>query len=150
MALVYEKIYQSESIKNINLKQYIKSLIEHIKKTHVKDISFVLDIEPELEFDLEIMNPLGLILNEAVMNSLKHGFVGRSAGEIAIEVKYIQQSQRIQVVYKDCSSKVIMSYFSKVIMSYFRYIDIGGQHGGKSHNEHKRTKESRNNSKGYQ
>ncbi len=90
MALIHEKLYQSESLAKIDFHEYIKSLTSYLflsygatgrairSKILVKDISL----------DVDTTIPCALIINELVSNSLKHAFpISRrsdEAGEIRI------------------------------------------------------------------
>ena len=89
MALVHKKLYESEDLSKINLKDYYHSLIELIKETYTtpeKDINISLsgDDVPVL---IDVAMPLGLILNELVTNSLMYAFSERTEGRIDIHIQ---------------------------------------------------------------
>ena len=76
MALIHEKLYQNETLSNIDFGVYIEELVNVIVKTHVSSDSDVsLDIQSE-PVDLPITKaiPCGLVINEIVTNSLKYAF----------------------------------------------------------------------------
>jgi PAS domain S-box-containing protein len=86
MALVHEKLYQTEDLANINLRVYIKSLVHSIFDSYGKDREKIMsqfDIG-EITLDIDTAIPLGLIINELVSNSLKYAFSENGAGEIGI------------------------------------------------------------------
>ena len=49
------------------------------------NIDFVIDVE-EVIFDIDILIPLGLIINEAVSNSIKYAFPNHEDGIISIKL----------------------------------------------------------------
>jgi two-component sensor histidine kinase len=88
ISLVHEKLYESNDFININLKEYVTSLVGNIKdsfsvdpdkiKVHIRiGEAVVLDINQVLHF--------GLIINELITNSFKYAFPGARKGNINIE-----------------------------------------------------------------
>lgn len=89
MALIHEKLYQNESLSQINFNQYIKELVEVIQRSHQQkgtDLNIDLDIE-NIKFPITKAIPCGLIINEIVTNSLKHAFDGVQNPNISISLK---------------------------------------------------------------
>jgi PAS domain S-box-containing protein len=83
MALIHEKLYQNETLSNINFAKYIKDLVDVIDKTHRTDsypIQIQLDLEP-VEFTITQAIPCGLLLNEIFTNAYKHAFDDSFKGE---------------------------------------------------------------------
>lgn len=76
MAMVHEKLYQSEDLKDINFKEYIESLVSDLFYSYgVKKGTIDLKIDMDnLEIDIDTAIPCGLIVNELVTNSLKYAF----------------------------------------------------------------------------
>ncbi|MBL0745654.1 histidine kinase dimerization/phosphoacceptor domain -containing protein [Chryseolinea lacunae] len=75
ISLVHQKLYQSEDLASINMKVYIEDLVLSLRDTFrsEKSIAYLLDIEP-VELDVSQAVPIGLILNEAITNSIKYAF----------------------------------------------------------------------------
>jgi two-component sensor histidine kinase len=76
MVLIHQKLYSKEELVGINTKDYFQDLAKDVFESHQfqdKRISYELNIEP-LVLDLETITPLGLILNELIINALKHAF----------------------------------------------------------------------------
>ena len=89
MALVHENLYKSSNIGKTSMKEYIHMLAANIYTSFgiTNDIiNFRLETNA-IEFGLDTIIPLGLILNEAISNSLKHAFPDNMKGEIYIELK---------------------------------------------------------------
>lgn len=88
MSLVHQKLYQSDNLSAINMAEYIHELVDYLKDSfHTgRRIQFNLQIEP-VKLNVSHCVPLGLILNEAITNSLKHAFPDNKEGMIEIALK---------------------------------------------------------------
>jgi two-component sensor histidine kinase/ABC-type amino acid transport substrate-binding protein len=97
---VHEKIYQSPNLNETKLKEYITSLVDTIivNYTQKNKVRVEYDIEP-INIDIENMIPLAIILNEFVINSLKHGLKNKEEGYIYISFK--QQGINYILNYSD-------------------------------------------------
>jgi len=76
MALIHEKLYESESLAKVNLADYIHSLLGNLLASYgltQNNIQLLLKIE-QVDMDLDTVVPCALIINELVSNSLKHAF----------------------------------------------------------------------------
>jgi two-component sensor histidine kinase len=88
IALVHEKIYHSDDLSKIDLKQYITELASNIGSSFTSTNVLRLTAESNIdEVDLKALIPLALILNELITNSLKYGIEGIHNGEIKISVE---------------------------------------------------------------
>jgi two-component sensor histidine kinase len=77
MALVHEMLYKSQDLSQIALRDYIESLSSSVRRSYALPdaiIEFELKIPDSIYFDIDRMIPIGLILNEAISNSLKYAF----------------------------------------------------------------------------
>ncbi len=89
MALVHENLYKSHNIAKTSLKEYIVMLAKNIYSSYgvsFERVKFYCDTKA-IEFGLDTIIPLGLILNESISNSLKHAFPGEASGHINIMLK---------------------------------------------------------------
>ena len=79
MAIVHEKLYNSENLVKICFKDYIKDLANSLFLTYrcSKRIKLTKNID-NIFFDVNTAIPCGLIINELITNSLKHAFPGSS------------------------------------------------------------------------
>ncbi len=88
MALVHEKLYQSEDLARINFREYIESLIRNLTSTyaiHPNHFDLKLEIE-KFTLDIETAIPLGLVINELVTNAMKHAFTDGRKGIIKVSL----------------------------------------------------------------
>jgi two-component sensor histidine kinase len=88
MALVHERLYQSGTLSSIRLDGYVGELCEQLAgaaSAAQHGITVQVEAEP-LEVGLDVAVPLGLLLNELVTNSLKHGFPDGRRGHVRVGV----------------------------------------------------------------
>jgi PAS domain S-box-containing protein len=88
MALIHERLYQSENLARINLGEYLRNLTRDLFRSYgVGGITLKLEAE-EIPLDVDSAIPCGLIVNELVSNALKYAFPGGKSGEV--EVKFAE------------------------------------------------------------
>jgi two-component sensor histidine kinase len=87
MALIHQKLYQSEGLARIPMQAYIKELVAYLRDSYrlSQPVRFRLEVE-SIEIDVTQAVPLGLILNEAVTNACKYAFPGGRAGTVNISL----------------------------------------------------------------
>jgi two-component sensor histidine kinase len=85
MSMIHDKLYQSENLSMIDMPSYILDLTYYLSDSFDvrKQIRFSLDIE-KVDFPLSHSVPIGLILNEAVTNSIKYAFPKNKQGVVKI------------------------------------------------------------------
>lgn len=101
MALVHEKLYQSEDFARIDIKDYIGSLVRNIMGTFAggRSISTVMDIAP-IFLDIDILVPVGLIINELLTNAVKYAFEGVDDPEIRVVMEK-EDEGRVRLLVSD-------------------------------------------------
>lgn len=89
MALVHEKLYQSENFSGIRLKEYIPELCSHITDLYP-------DLKNKIKTDFNIDDsfldiikgiPFGILVNEIINNSCKHAFHGTENNAISVTIR---------------------------------------------------------------
>jgi two-component sensor histidine kinase/tetratricopeptide (TPR) repeat protein len=85
MSLIHQKLYNTENVSSIVMSSYIRELATYLNDSFNtgQRIRFEYDIEP-LEMDVSQAIPVGLILNEAITNSIKYAFPDGRNGVISI------------------------------------------------------------------
>ena len=89
MALVYNKLYQSENLANINMNDYINELTAGLVKSYASnpDRIAVSTVSTGVYLTVDIAIPCGLVINELVTNSLKYAFPENKTGQISVSLK---------------------------------------------------------------
>ena len=75
MSLIHQKLYEKESLIDIDIKDYLNTLIKNLIETSAVNERIVYTVDSSLvNVNAKSIVPLGLIVNELVSNSLKHAF----------------------------------------------------------------------------
>lgn len=90
MGILHQKLYQSEHLAFIEMRNYFENLCINILDSYNESDRIKVRIEmPELEFDVDTAVPLGLIVNELLTNSLKYAFPKGENGTIELSLKKV-------------------------------------------------------------
>ncbi|MCE9540063.1 MAG: PAS domain S-box protein, partial [Bacteroidetes bacterium] len=88
MAKIHEMLYNTQDMSEINFADYVLELVHRLiystKETH-QNIKLKVDIK-SIYFTINTAIPLGLLINEIITNSLKHGITENSKGEISVSI----------------------------------------------------------------
>jgi two-component sensor histidine kinase len=85
IALIHQRLYQSDSPGFISMPEYITELVSYLKDSF--DLGNHINFRKEVDhtyINVSQAVPLGLILNEAITNAIKYAFINKADGEIAI------------------------------------------------------------------
>ncbi|HRI00572.1 MAG TPA: sensor histidine kinase [Saprospiraceae bacterium] len=74
IALIHEQLYNTGEFEKIELKVYIRQLLEHYLTLHTSTTQFEYNIQAfeEIHLNLETVIPIGIICTELISNSLKY------------------------------------------------------------------------------
>lgn len=88
ISLIHQKLYQDENVSGISVRTYISELISHLSSSFGTNgrISFKIEAE-NLLLDVAQAVPIGLVMNEAITNSIKYAFPEDGKGFIHIVLK---------------------------------------------------------------
>jgi len=103
MAMIHEKLYRTDSLITINLLEYVDTLASTIISDFSATESLItLDLvcDPTIEMTIDAGIPLGLIINELLTNSFKHGFSQNQKGTISIRVMHMDEDW-LDIIYRD-------------------------------------------------
>ncbi len=89
MSLIHQRLYQTDKVTNINIKEYINDLADSLMSAYGHtpddfDLRIIVEKEP-LDVDLAI--PLGLIINELLTNSFKYAYQEIERPSLIISLK---------------------------------------------------------------
>lgn len=102
MALIHEKLYQSEDLARIDFAEYARDLATNLFRSYGVNLSTItLTIDAGNVFlDIDTAIPCGLIINELVSNSLKYAFPEGQAGEIQIALRS-DHDRKLRLIVRD-------------------------------------------------
>lgn len=86
MALVHDKLYKTSNLTDIEMSKYVEELVRSLHDTFIgpqQDISLKFEID-DISLDIDQAIPCGLLINEIVVNSFKHGFKNKDKGSLKI------------------------------------------------------------------
>ncbi len=99
MALVHERLYGTEDLSRVEIGSYIRSLANDIITSHGANVA--VDVEAdEIVFGLDVAIPCGLMLNELIVNAVKHAFPNGRKGSLRITLSR-QEDQRYLLTIQD-------------------------------------------------
>ncbi|MCF0054758.1 tetratricopeptide repeat protein [Dyadobacter sp. CY356] len=99
MSMIHQKLYQTDKLNSIEISPYIHELVQYLKDSfqNKPTVIFNLDID-RVEMNISHSIPLGLILNEAIINSLKYAFPNDRPGKIDISFKERKSSHFVLTI----------------------------------------------------
>jgi PAS domain S-box-containing protein len=103
MALVHEKLYRATDFTDIDFSGYLDSLINEIMNTckvSKSKVSVSVKIDKGLILPIDISIPLGLLINELLVNTIKHAFPADTEGKINVSLQHVDDNTA-RLVVKD-------------------------------------------------
>jgi two-component system, sensor histidine kinase PdtaS len=85
ISLIHQKLYQNENLALIEMSSYLPELVNYLRDIYdIRNyIAFKLDFV-HLQIDISQAVSIGLILNEALTNAIKHAFPERDKGDTIV------------------------------------------------------------------
>lgn len=88
ISLIHQRLYQSENSSLIYLPPYVEELVEYLKDSFDNGgrILFETELDP-VKLDVAKAIPLGLIINEGIVNAVKYAFPNQQKGKVSVRLK---------------------------------------------------------------
>lgn len=89
IALVHEKLYQTDNFAAIKVSEYIKQLVMGIANSFNdpnKNVENRFDCE-DVSMNINQAIPFSLLVNEGVVNAYKHAYIGLKSGVLTVQLK---------------------------------------------------------------
>ncbi len=110
MGILHQKLYQSDHLASIEMKNYFQNLCENLldsyNETHRIKVSVDMD---EIEMDVDTAIPVGLIVNELLTNSLKYAFPMGKNGEVKLSLKNTDKEHFVLTISDNGVGKILNS-----------------------------------------
>lgn len=108
MSLVHQEMYETSDFTSIDLKSYITSLIENVKRLHVgSSFEYTLNFDEARSCNVETAIPIGLIFNEIIANFFKH-VLSKTEASFSISLEKKQSNYRL--LYNDNGNGFPLDY----------------------------------------
>ena len=92
MALIHEKLYQSDDPERVDLKPYVEDLVRNIARTFSREgmsIDLKVDVQ-DLKLNPETAVSCGFIINELITNSYKYAFPHDRDGKVLVQLSELE------------------------------------------------------------
>jgi len=100
MALIHQDLYRADDPRGIAMRPYVQKLIQGLLESHGITEDRI-RIEPQIDdirLDVDTAVPIGLILNELLVNAMKHAFPEGRAGRIVVSLRLSGDELQLDVV----------------------------------------------------
>ncbi|MFO7895811.1 MAG: sensor histidine kinase, partial [Candidatus Cloacimonadales bacterium] len=89
LSLVQSKLYESDNLSEINLRNFISELVQYLlKHFSINPARIKLDLQlQDVTLLIDYALPIGLVINEIVSNIFMHAFPEQTEGEIKISLE---------------------------------------------------------------
>ncbi|MDX1445325.1 sensor histidine kinase [Lishizhenia sp.] len=98
IAEIHNMLYNESFLENVDIKEYLQSLCNHLLRTSNSPLDLNLEVE-DISLNMDYALPLGLVVNELFTNSVKHAFKDVEKGEITI--KFYEEDGEYHLKYSD-------------------------------------------------
>ncbi|MEX0724362.1 MAG: sensor histidine kinase [Gracilimonas sp.] len=110
MALIHDKLYQTQKYRVVRLDNYLKDLITTIHQTYTDErhsVSLNFDLK-EVSLSVDKAVVCGLLVNELVVNAFKYAFKDNDAGMLTVVLK--KEGEKIQFSISDNGPGLPMAF----------------------------------------
>lgn len=99
ISLIHQKLYQSENLSVINMSSYINEVVDYLSQNLDTNHNTIRCTEIQaIELDVAQAVPVGLIINEAVTNSIKYAFPHERGGKIEIQMYHTDAGEVLLLI----------------------------------------------------
>lgn len=100
MSLLYEKIYQSENVQEVSVRDYLPALLDQVVSNfpNAQNVRVECSVQ-DFKVKPKVAQNLGIIYNELLTNIMKYAFTGRSEGLIQFTATCV--SGQVRLVLQD-------------------------------------------------
>ena len=100
MEVLYDRLYRTENLREMSIKDYLPPLVEEIIGLFPKQSSIPIETRiDDFVLGVNLLSLVGMIVNELLTNAMKYAFIGRDEGLITVAATI--QGQRATLVIED-------------------------------------------------
>lgn len=95
MAMIHQRLYMDKDLASIDVKDYLENLSRSLAGSYgytEQNIRTNVHL-PDTSLDIDLVMPIGLIVNELVTNAFKHAFTGIKEPSVTISLQQTQAKQ---------------------------------------------------------
>lgn len=107
LMIIYEYLYNTESLATINLKEYLETLIKNIAAAYQNEAIHVRYTLEKIAIDFDRATSLGIVLNEILNNSFKHNI---SQKELTVDIRLYRYGDEVKLLLQDNSESFKENY----------------------------------------
>ncbi|MFZ1331529.1 MAG: tetratricopeptide repeat protein [Flavobacteriales bacterium] len=99
MALIHQDLYHADDLRGVDMVIYIEKLVKGLIKSHEVDpqrITVQVNVDP-IRIDLDTAIPIGLILNELIVNALKYAYPDERTGLLNVALREQENALDLEV-----------------------------------------------------
>jgi two-component sensor histidine kinase len=101
MSLVHSQLYETADLTDIDFEKYTNELGRQLILSYCGSRDDCIKINTKasnIRFGIDTAIPCGLILNELIVNSIKHAFNGKNSGIIDVDIKELSAEKYLLTV----------------------------------------------------
>ncbi len=132
IALLHEQLYQSKNLGEVAVTPYAEALIQTLARASAqRPVRFNVD-GGKITLPVDSAVPFGLILNELIMNCLKHAFLGEVVVDPRVEVILKRVGADLELVVSDNGRGLAANFDPSTMQSLGMHLvmALAGQLGG--------------------
>jgi two-component sensor histidine kinase len=100
LAGIHEELYQSDSFDQVDLGAYARGVVDQVVGLYPTQFELEMHIEAAtINAPVDISVPVGLILSELVLNSVKHAFPGDRRGTLSVSMT--RAGDQVELIVSD-------------------------------------------------
>ena len=99
MTLIHRNLYRTDNVTHVNIKEYIDKLAANIRASFGEDFSNVTATIDDVEVKVDDVIPIGLIVNEVLCNTFKHG--KSNSDQLAADITFHVESDHCILCISD-------------------------------------------------
>ena len=93
MAMVHDQLYRSADLKEVGTQEHLRKLAGSVLQSFSAEHRIAVEVHAGVgPLPVELLIPMGLLLNELLTNSVKHAYPGQASGQVHIEVALLSNS----------------------------------------------------------